>query len=97
MDEVKNMTNEILNQAEAFTKGTRGFVDREYRTVVIPLCKGATVEDLFNEMGLATWFINHGFAVTVTREDFQYWVNGRDWRKGHGAFLRNRLVLRARW
>ena len=96
---------DILWQAQEFAKGRKGAkVDLENHEIVIPFDKNSTEEEIFNEMGLGTWFQNNGFDVKLERKDVEYttkgeWLNYRGWQrsKGHTANLRDRLVLTVTW
>ena len=100
---------EILWKAQEFAKRFKGAkVDLENNEIVIPFDKNATEnateDEIFNELGLGTWFKDNGFDVQLERKDVEYttkgeWLNYRGWQrsKGHPAMLRDRLVLTARW
>lgn len=101
----KEIDPEILWQARCHAVRFRGAtVDIDNHEIVIPLDKGATEEELFNEYGLGTWFKDNGFDVSLDRRDVTYTTKG-DWinyraitrSKGHNATLRDRLVLTVTW
>ena len=100
-----SISPDIISQAENLIKSLKGsYVDRENHEIVVVFPPHATKEQVMDEGMLGKWFVDHGFDVSFEVKDVEYqtqgeWTNYRGWvrEKPHTAYLRNRLVLTARW
>jgi len=98
-------TDEVLKRAFEYAKcGDKGTtIDRENHVIVYVLCKGATIDGLCDEGGLAHWFLINGFGVRLEVKDVEYTTKGTydshscTSYRGHKAYLRDRIVMTITW
>lgn len=102
---LESVDRNTLLAAQKHAEGFKGAtVDLENHVIIIPLYSNSTEEELMSDGMLGAWFRDNGFDVSFSRGDVEYqtkpqWTNYRGMQrsKGHTAYLRNRLILTARW